>query len=841
MKSYNYNSVSNAGSVLMIVVALLGFVSMLGMTFMIVVSADSKQSKSLARHSIVAPAGEEIVNSGGQVLLDDLHIGDHGPFSALRQSDPDRFKKYIDMSDVDIDPYLAQVWSNGAVGRFSKLWLSSTSTGLKVDMDSDELPDADLMDIGLVDPEGRPVYMAVRVLDTSAFANVNTAWVKDLQTAGDLVLPIPATTVNFNLGRVAKSSGTAKALVAERCNGDRTISPTVYWNQAASRITQPFNPSVFIPFSIMEETCLRDTKPVFRPLRFGRLLPILGSSNPEARLLTTYSVTRSILRNPTASNRYRLSMNTTFLNTNANRQWLYAELLAATADATDENNKKEVAHFVANLWAYVSTSDPTTESFAFQPTDDEPWTAYGVVPQMVLTEVFAYNDKESVPGAADHGWAYGIEMLNPTSQTIDISKYVMMIGSNEYEFKNSNITSIPAGKTVIVYTFDGEVENPKVNATANHFNFHLFASNTDIAKHIKIDPLFDDFHTEDIVLVRRLNTSNGLLDIPVDSVTHLELDNICGYNITNIQTEDGKADIRRDNHWKTYNKQGDFGGRARSTVAEYLDFTRQALAIKRHRLGKSNQINSDDIDVLEGFFISTIARSPELAELADVFVTGPDSDGTDLPHQLVAYKDEPSRGKLDYYGPRAPADSKYPQLPWAMITSELLEPIKTDTIRTDTPSRVYGRININTASREVLVGLPWPPKIWTNTPESAGGDYYGYTTLNKEALAEAIIAYRETSGGFLTPGQLVEPLKSFIDPLILGTDTKDTSTYAAVGGEKLLYRKVSNLISVRSDSFIILVMFQSATQKWRYIAMIDRSNCKAKGDKPVVLLFSQIR
>lgn len=196
------------------------------------------------------------------------------------------------------------------------------------------------------------------------------------------------------------------------------------------------------------------------------------------------------------------------------------------------------------------------------------------------------------------------------------------------------------------------------------------------------------------------------------------------------------------------------------------------------------------------------------------------------------------------------------------------------------PKRLYGKININTATRDVLERLPFqtnitlaglnPPAI---TPTDAVSHILAYREMEEFAARNYAFSREGASGitnlhhykdptdptgtpvseirGFLTPGEVAVPLADYVTYAIWARYPGDLAQLQKEVGyiyaRDTLYRSISNLITVNSDVFAVNMMVQlraadgSVRQDWYYVAVVDRSNCRQGGHVPAVLLFSQVK
>ncbi|MEJ2648710.1 MAG: helix-hairpin-helix domain-containing protein, partial [Sedimentisphaerales bacterium] len=136
-------------------------------------------------------------------------------------------------------------------------------------------------------------------------------------------------------------------------------------------------------------------------------------------------------------------------------------------------------------------------------------------------------------------------------------------------------------------------------------------------------------------------------------------------------------------------------------------------------------------------------------------------------------------------------------------------------------TRVKGRINVNTAPWFVIAQLPWmEPKV-----------------------AQALVSFRDTFGAFDTIGDLIQvPEMAYyaIDPAFKDVDLDRWPDFTPLDGaisdfeeRDLIFSRISNLITVRSDVFTayILVRIGLDGPQKRVIAILDRSRVATPTDK----------
>ena len=235
--------------------------------------------------------------------------------------------------------------------------------------------------------------------------------------------------------------------------------------------------------------------------------------------------------------------------------------------------------------------------------------------------------------------------------------------------------------------------------------------------------------------------------------------------------------------------------------------------------------------------------------------------------------------------PFTPPGDYVPKLPVACLFSEFLtvnNPADdgVDNNRrggTDDPTEktIYGQLNINTATLDAIKCL---------FPLS----YFGGNADQADRVARAILDYRKAKAAgdplrpcFATAGEVLIPIRSAIaanndyddgdpthprkpnykvadiDPATNKPTSDDGFTTGIQGGlanYQILYNRISNMITVRSDTYaayITVMRFTEAEAKngdlssptavRQYLAVYDRSECYKPTDWPEVLLFAQIR
>ena len=517
--------------------------------------------------------------------------------------------------------------------------------------------------------------------------------------------------------------------------------------------------------------------------------------------------------------------------------------------------KKKAAHFVANLWAYIDGMNPI-ESYGFTFTDSTlTYTAYGLISQPVITEAFAShqgNPDGDDGTTVDWYWGYAIEVYNPSG-----SSFVLNLLNADGTIIGA-LGPIGPNTRKVFYNLDSGPDHPNNGDEAALRTLIFGVSPADWGK----CPILDFSGNATI----RIGRAVGSEYIPLDIIRPNELGT--GYSCPSGPDphETGVVSVvirnsRRDKDTARY----------RYNVARYVKYDSDPPF--HHRLGTNDGAGATDLNgnppgepnVYQGFNIPQKGANDvaTLGELLDIYITGASREqlgGTTMaivsfPEKLAAYyADNISRGRMELIGANgafgATCVGNYPAVPQASILGEFFEVVPPDVNRGDEllgeHSRIYGKININTASADVLMRLPWPDEV-NGIKIGDYGDTDPDDSLDRrEAIVNGIIGYRQAISGFRTPGQIAALLGShtmanLMGPLAL---TPENANYLDVRDE--LYRSIANVITVNSDVYTVYIRVQLGNQsnpryKWNYLAVIDRSNCRTEDDTPAVLLFSQVK
>jgi len=890
----------NRGSALVMVIGLLAMILLLGTTFLLVSQLDARQSTALAQYAPVPGLAEGELAKIVAALRLDRYVGAAGPYSDtsdLTDAGISKWFAYVDAAIEDTDKHLASMETYIDMSAFPAMGQKRKVTNLHdaaagevvlaaaeigadrrlKDADGDEKVDSPRWDsllqaTGVTDLQGVVMYVSPRVTDQAARICINTA-------ADGTSLTVPLHPSSVNLAGLL-GGGNYATLHKTRCDGSSLPIANRFDPELALRVMSPAT-AAYTPFTGADELFLRwlgggatsDSGPLYDAM------PNLPVS--KRRNMTVYSASNTLVRHPVLADNFRTR---TYLDTttDANRQATYSRMVymlaklgigAGNIGIGSPARKRMAASFVANLWAYQSAG--TTKAWAFQPAS-ESFIAYGLIQRLVITEAYAYHnpdmDGDGDGTENDYVWGCAIELMNPTGADINLSTYKLYGGPGMAAsgVALSGTVAKNGGKIVLYNWGDG-------GTGASHTDVGFPASVDDWKQVAGMSFVGNGNPT--IRLTRTVVDGGATHNVPVDQVSAGDL----GYNVPDVTAApaEERADIRRD----------DDLDRARYNVAAYKDFSSTG-----HALGNDNGLTTDDLSGEASFSVPIVRRGSAIASIGEcmlVYLTGPMVDGTasngfpvnvkTTTNTSPLFGDIRVRGRLDPH-PASIADDgyspgdDYPDVPAATLLSEFFTLLPADDTRGDElPFRVYGLININTATREVLEHLPWPTSV------TVGSLSYN---VNPAIVAEYVLAYRlkrmclmggrpnyatgrsgasgitglRTTGGtpspadamcFLTPGEIAVPLADYANYEM--KCTKDAAiqtklkTKDYIEARDAIYRAVANVVTVRSDVYAVNIRVQLGSpledpvRLWYYVAVVDRGNCLTPEDIPAILLFSRVK
>lgn len=277
-----------------------------------------------------------------------------------------------------------------------------------------------------------------------------------------------------------------------------------------------------------------------------------------------------------------------------------------------------------------------------------------------------------------------------------------------------------------------------------------------------------------------------------------------------------------------------------------------------------------------------------LGELVNIYCTGPAVQGADaIPFtagilkdgESKVFEDQPDRGRMPSVRVATDGGSNnvgaYPDIPPAYLLHEFFTRTPGHQARAGEKKRLYGMLNINTAaipktpsSACAIWHLPWPKDDTqgskaTNTGNRVGAGETSFAYNLVEALQQ-VAKYRDETNrawadknnllgnlrsatsyrGFLTPGEVGIPLAAHLEDKLGANIDKTDADY--IRARNSLFGYISDCITTRSDVYACYVTIQvgkkaKESRRWRYVALIDRSNVMTNTDSAVEVMSAQLK
>lgn len=975
---------NDRGSVTVLVIAVLATLMLIGVVFIMSAWADRKNTAALTTAAPLRPVAQDAVHRLQERLAADLYLGDDGPFSVpgmpgavpTPQNVRDLWLTRIDTGIEDADRWVAStegqpVAGTDALGRQRVLWrhLSNLSgatgsqyvdqqswEGELVDTDGDRIPDARLEPSGAFDPSGRQLYYAVRVVDLNGYLNVNVAYwqnpaffgngfsnettpsLMDLRTYFDRVMP----GYDLNDGMTL-----ANFIHALRCGGV-TVPPVQFDREMALRLPRPdrvSNAVPYRPFGVGDEISMRwlgagpDAMggPLYAYLEATAPFTFTKAQYDRFRSnLTSYNVDRYLRRYAAINAASGDVREATLENLSPGEiyEWIFS-IYEVARQIVPPNQDALAAQFAVNLFAlYQPLADPAT---GFSPPSPGPSTIvfWGHRPDVAITEGYVYA--EAVPDPVDpmvtHIYrCYAVELYNPLP-------YVVELGTRGYKLGGEPLTgSIQPYERLVFYTADPELSGLPADLPGNAIEL---PGAIDLSGRVLLE-------REGVV---RTDAGAQPQDMPVDLAPSVTAAPVAGTTETRTR------------------QRCDEGAYGLQWAAIYDDDNAPTLG------DPNTAATPDSLAPAQRFALPmyrpvSSGRVRDVGDLIWVYLAGATSEGITsrtFSESILDFPDNPSRGRPEAFpvslplGPPAPTHQPipvdswvgragadpgdptqtYPDVPWAALLLEVYRVLNGHEVYGNGGVRnpdheqywgnLYGRVNLNTATRETLMSLPLlipnPPLMSNEEPiiprltPAPRQLYLEDRDGQRRLLAEFILAYREhravrdvddadytddgplfdwwsngssnpvtygnrgapglgipnlrhlsTDDGYLSAYEVAVPMAHWYNYLVTGNmlgldptnpsramvgtvveNTHPTGRWLSSVQRDSYFTRISNLISVRSDTFVAYVRVQVGNghdnpgsherpQSVRhYIAIIDRSNCRQAGELPLVRAFAEIK
>ncbi|MFA6135360.1 MAG: hypothetical protein WC869_15215 [Phycisphaerae bacterium] len=798
------------GSVILLVVGLLTILAMLGSALLLVSRMDRQTSSAMAKAASDTHVAEAILTQLVENRRKDLWIdaagvtygavirpGDAGYTDANAERQTIDYD-FVDPADPntrdDYDKALASIEPNVDANTWRHISVMPNATGNfinvnyradpnMVDTDGDDTADARLFPTGLYNSSGTQFYAAVRMIDAGGLLNVNYAG----------VIPVVATSAAMSPGLISLSvlGGPEGTVVSNRAD-------------TAGVPDNPYGQGDQLALSWLDGNTAWA----------GRLAQPFGTAAPPTarNLLTTIGKSRTAVpRRPNDATITGVTLRDTKFNLNDANTASYDELrvtflrMLQAANPSDPQNPTYAAQLAVNVIDYRDNDvgdNPTVgeiRNLSNNPIGGS--TVCGIERQPFITEVYGHCTDAN-------NFDYQIELYNPYDKPIDLTGYDIRASAN--------------GGPPPVFSLSG-------NIIPNGGYFVL----------TKATPV--DWNS--VTLTRTVGTDIIMLDYFEGVNGDLTLGSTAGFWKDDWRNDDPSLAYYTDSLGRDYGHSDDPNTDGNSFIG--LPNT------GRPTFGTPRSV---PIYVRNGDFTN-------VGELNRLFMVGP-TNGISLTTAIENTSETTTNIFKGHLGAETAMGNASPQLTAEVLLADYF------TVIPSTGNSVAGLVNINTAPKEVIKALP-------------GIAQAGLIPLDPNVIADAIIAYRDklpnwsnrttdSNGkttrenfGFGGCGEICVPLTkvastpigydgsnqppfSYCLPTASGADDGVPRTLNDFAKNYILYSWLSNLVTVRSDTYIAYIRVQasssaSATNARRYVAVIDRSNCTAAGDSPKVLMFTEIK
>lgn len=845
------------GSAFILSVVLTSLLAVVGVTFMMITRVDRiatsgiSENKALdsAARTIIAKLSEELVldvpGVAGQEYYDypatdsDAWLASLEPYGTF----PDYYWGHI--SDVtgylgsnlfrteDVDVKSVGLATSVYVREYPELRVNSAGAflkpsgmpatdGVSADADGDGIADSKWIELeGIMTTKGEPIYAAIRVIDNGGMLNVNTGYKFDPDDSSpDRIDGSSQTQIDlFSLSE--RGTGNTINQLDDARRGTELWDLDNYIRDVVWRYEIP--DGNYTPFDVGDELKLRNRyiinynsivtrvdKLWSRVFDGKPYVPRESVSDPNnwfwyannsssdpcdydyRHIATTYNMDRIL----SPDGERLVNVNT------ADPCSLYVAIVKAFGfDIYEPNDVNDPgfsyasatsAQIAVNLVDYRDNDPNVTMFFA----DGNMY--YGFESQPFISEMAAIIDS-NIPFDPSNNY-YAVELHNPFNLDIDLTGFELLLSD--------------VAKTRI-----------PLSGTIEKYGYHVIAND------------FSGF-TIDAGATTQTDASLKLSGNYVD--TSLPLDGIPdtwdNYNITLISDANGPNLIDYQGTEKVWFAPSGSGKsfQRETTNWNVVYQTTMIYTEKPHSLGAKNEVTLGGENYNLGLANS---RFVTVGDILKVLRIGPTTDANGMigkQLELAGTEEdvrmdvtEPVYQKLfNYLTVFDPADDGIDNDGDGLIDENKRDPNSAEW-------KVPGRININTAPWYVLAQLPW-------VSEKRG--------FSDSSLAEEIVKYRDdTLGGYRNIGQL--------NDIVTAEPNSSMDYYARAGGQAggdeaefpdltggdgaaddfeerdLIFSRISNLVTVRSDVFTAYILVRVGTDggQKRVIAILDRSDVYPDG------------
>jgi hypothetical protein len=698
--------------------------------------------------------------------------------------------------------------------------------GLAADAEGDGVADsrwAIIPDISST--KGKPIYVAIRIVDNGAMLNANTAFKFYPGDPNTTVLALGGSSqLQINLMAVAGAPGQPPAAADEtsllnaRANSGVGVDPfnlRAYEQNVIWRYDEPNGP--YTPFDISDELELRyrfllnhsdiDTRleqwgghfrtnalstPVTSagvPLDawFARAGDSTGLDPNYAyrHVTTTHNMDRII--NPAGQTLNGGKM----VNVNVADENLLYEALRQALQGSDPNRARGDS-LAAQLAVNIVDLRDNNADVTVLPIGAA--TYYGFEAQPFISEVGLKISATNADVSANNSFAvelynpfdtdiplgtFRLELRRPTGEvvsTVNLTGYAIADGSR-FVITNGAAASNAFGVAGLMSTGGGKEDPALVLATYDP------VPNSD-------PPTYVLRERYDLWLLRTTSVADIYLDRQQTTDSWFAWD-----TAANVSQSYGRADT----NW--------------NVVYQNLTTGSNTLGNANGLAGTRKNYNFYDFANAMGFYVS-------VGDIARAFTVAPSPDPCDMIGVRLAPEPPEERVRLDLWNPAFARIFQY-------LT--VIDPADHGHPREET--RVKGRVNINTAPSFVIAQLPWM----------------------ELQIAQAIVTYRDAiARAFESTAALMQvPAMGYyaLDPAYAAVDLDRlpdlTPSDGAVGDfeqRDVIFARISNIVTVRSDVFsaYILVRIGADGPQKRVLAILDRSQVTSPADKVRIVALQSV-
>jgi len=842
------NDILNIGSALILTVVLTSLLAIVGVLFVMVARVDKIATSAISENKELDFAVDTIIAKISQELVLDV------PGVVVPDPNEEEEYEYYDYPGLrdrwlaNLEPY--KLGSNYYWRQISDVtgYLAGQNTDIQAvviseydtitdsnnpvanaDADGDGVGDSKWIKLNdITSSKGKQIYAAVRIIDNGSMLNVNTAYKFDPSDPNATVFDVRGSSqMQINLMALAGRAGNPPTsdeeinLLAARANNGIGVDPMDlrrYEENVIWRFGEPNGP--YTPFDISDELelCNRfllnhtdiDTRLENWSFEFrnGTLsTPVTsggeqldywfkrayddGSLDPNyayRHIATTYNMDRII--NPAGTNLNNGKM----INVNiADKDLLYAAiikgLLGAEPNFVDVDADELAAQLAVNI---VDHRDYDT-AITVLPIESKKF--YGFEAQPFISDIaFKISETDANNSTSNH---FTIELYNPFDVDILLSDFKLELRRQTGELVSTiNLVGYGIARNSRFVITNGSAASSEFGVTS------LISSgggkedtNLVLAKYILIstDPLtYELSERYDIHLLRRVEATDIYLDQQKTEDSWFDWD---------IAKGDPKFYCRPDDNW--------------NIIYQNLQPRGNTLGVPNGIVASRRNYNLEN----------SVGPFTTVGDIARVLTVGVSTDPCDMLGIRLAAEPGEELIRLDLQNPAFKYLFNY-------LT--VIDPAAHGLQEYET--RIKGRINVNTAPWFVIAQLPWMQQ----------GD------IRLFEKAQAICNYRDKLGtytgrpgssGFVSTADLLQVpemqmlgadgLDNLYSDIPRGPDLTQDTARDDFEERDLIFSRISNLVTVRSDVFTAYILVRIGTDgpQKRVIAILDRSQVYSSDGK----------